>query len=112
VNVAARAVIHPYATVSSMAGAVDIGEGAVVWERSSVGASTGIPTGHGDTTTRIEKDVVIETGASIAVGASIGEGSVVECFAKVGRGANVGKVGRDFVSPMMKFKSNKFLVVL
>lgn len=103
---------------------MEICEGAVVWEKASVGClddkeggegkegkegeagkdsgrgekegtkgeEKGDGTGEeGERRCVIGKDVVIETGA-VVNSAEVGEGSVVECFARVERGARVGKV--------------------
>lgn len=83
--------LHPHSTVSATAGPVEIAEGVVIWERAVVGSL-----GGSSSTTVLEKNVVVETGAGIGVGARVGEGSVVECFAKVGSGAQVGKVSFFF----------------
>ena len=93
VSIAASAVIHPYARLTSTCEPIDIGEGVVIWERAIVGEGTpGREYGVGERKTILARHVIIEAGASIGAGAVIGEGSVVEVGAKVGEGCVIAKV--------------------
>jgi dynactin 6 len=83
----------------SQAGPVEIGEGVIVWEKVVVGIAG--PEGAGGAASaadtpkmavRLGRNVVVETGA-VVEGEDIGEGTVIECFAKIGLGAKIGKVG-------------------
>ena len=88
--IGARAVLHPYAKINSTEGPVIVGEGCVVWEKAVVGL--GASDGGGDGVgVKLEKNVVVEA-CAVVEAEVIGEGSVVESFAKVGGGATVGKV--------------------
>jgi dynactin-6 len=100
ITVLGRAVIHPYAKVVSQAGPVEIGDGAIVWEKAVVGVAVpdGAVVGAEMSTQSVllGRNVVVETGA-IVEGEVVGEGTVVECFARIGLGARIGKVGDRFI---------------
>jgi dynactin 6 len=91
----ARAVINPYSKITSAAGPVEIGEGAIVWEKAVVGFSTA--TEGAEQHVKLGPNVVVETGA-VVEGVEVGDCTVIESFARVGAGAKIGKVcfdGRD-----------------
>ena len=98
ITIGPRAVIHPYAKIISSGGPVIIQEGAIVWEKAIIGASGSTVSYHGphgdvaeDMAVKIGRNAVIETGA-IVEAEIVGEGTLVEAFARVGQGANIGKV--------------------
>lgn len=77
--------------MTSKHGAVTIGEGCIISERSIVGLLSPSSTSSG------EEEVILEAGVSIEVGARVeasrvGEGSVVGVNARVGKGVVLGKV--------------------
>jgi dynactin-6 len=79
---------------------VEIGDGAIVWEKAVVGVAVpdGAVVGAEMSTQSVllGRNVVVETGA-IVEGEVVGEGTVVECFARIGLGARIGKVGDRFI---------------
>jgi dynactin-6 len=87
-----RAVINPYAKIISAAGPVEIGEGAIVWEKAVVGSSSAAE--GAEQRVSLGPNVVVETGAVIE-GGEVGEATVVESFARVGARCKIGKVGLD-----------------
>jgi len=92
ITISASAVIHPFARLASTQGPIDIGEGAVVWERASVGEGKAGDVTITTTTTVLARNIVVESGAVVEVGVELGEGSVVEVGARVGAGCIIGEV--------------------
>ena len=116
VTIGARVVIHPYARVSSLKGPIMIGDEVVISERVCIGtrmsdtaaaaaaaiASATADAGADDAgrgeedkelkSICIERGVTIEGDVVIEEESSIGEGTIIEMYAKVGRGCVVGKV--------------------
>ena len=90
IQIGDNSVIHPRAKITSGFGGVTIGEQCILCERSCVGFQSKGTAGSSSTVT-IEKGVTIEVGAVVEA-ARVGEGSVIEVYAKVGKGAVVGKV--------------------
>jgi dynactin-6 len=103
ITVGANAVLHPYSKVVSVAGPVQIGEGAVIWEQAVVGIS-GDGAGDEDEDAdlggkfvMLERNCIVESGARIAA-KLVGEGTIIEAFAIVGEGCVIGKV---LLSPLV-----------
>ncbi|KAF2401046.1 hypothetical protein EJ06DRAFT_493694 [Trichodelitschia bisporula] len=93
ITVRARAVLHPYARIMAGGGPVDIGEGCIIWEKALVGCGDSkITEGEEEDArgVRLGPNVVIETGAVVEA-REVGEGSMIESFARVGVGARIGK---------------------
>ncbi len=108
ITVGPRTVLHPHSKVSSALTAVVLGEGVILHERAKVGAGMGDGAdAHGksssialrpsarDSTrgegTVLGRNVVVETNA-IVEAAEVGEWSLVEVGAHLGKGCVVGKV--------------------
>ena len=95
ITIGPRVVLHPYARVVSGDGPIEIGEGCIIWEKAVVGSGSAVE----DDSKRTEKvkkivlgpNVVVESGAVVEA-ESVGEGTIIEPFSKLGDGANVGKV--------------------
>lgn len=102
ITIAAGAVVHPYGRLTSADGPVEVGEGAVVWEKGVVGSrgrdrgEKGAEGGSGRRKTVLKRNAVVETGAVVEAGAEIGEGTVLEAYARIGEGAVVGQVSVVF----------------
>lgn len=80
-----HSVLHPYCRIRADSGRVTIGKYSTVSEAAEVGVSDG------------DGDVVIGDGVNIEPGAvveakSIGDWTVIEAKAKIGKGAVIGKV--------------------
>ncbi len=100
ITVGPKAVVHPYARINSTNGPINLGEASVIWEGAMIGAPSGdknaIPSDSMKETASgqgvdLGPYVVVESGAVVEA-ASIGEGTLIEVDAKVGKGAVVGKV--------------------
>lgn len=101
ITVGPRAVVHPYARINSTNGPIILGEASVIWEGAVIGAPSGDKSSVPSDSTKKETDagqgvdlgryVVVECGAVVEA-ASIGEGTLIEADAKIGKGAVVGKV--------------------
>ena len=95
ITIGPRAVLHPYARIVSGDGPIEIGEGCIIWEKALVGSGSAAE----DDSKRTEKvkkivlgpNVVVESGAVVEA-ESVGEGTIIEAFSKIGDGTNVGKV--------------------
>ena len=90
-----RAVLHPYAKIISGDGPIEIGGGCNIWEKAVVGSGNAAEE-DAKRTEQVMKivlgpNVVVESGAVVEA-ESVGEGTIIEAFAKVGDGASVGKV--------------------
>lgn len=81
-------VLHPRTKINSANGPVAIGSSCIISERSNIGLQSTVADQNG---VKIEDYVVIEVGALIEAKV-IGEGSLIEINAKIGKGAVVGKV--------------------
>jgi dynactin-6 len=96
IKIGPRAVIHQYAKIVSGDGPIEIGEGCIVWEKAVVGGASEdeARTGDAERGVTLGLNVVVESQASVEA-KSVGEGTIIEAFAKVGEGAVVGKVWRS-----------------
>ncbi|KAI9678803.1 MAG: hypothetical protein M1817_005862 [Caeruleum heppii] len=96
VTIGQHSVLHPRAKIISTHAPVTIGESCEIGEKSSVGVETdgGEDTDEGvlgeGQGTLLEDYVTVEPGAVVEA-ARVGEGTVIEVNARVGRGAIVGK---------------------
>ena len=90
VTLGPNTVIHPRARINSLFGPVTVGSTCIVSERCQIGLQSPPLLEQKDGVV-IEKGVLIEVGAVVEA-KHIGEGSVIEINAKVGKGAVVGKV--------------------
>jgi dynactin-6 len=82
-------IVHPHAKLISTHGPVTVGSACILSERSTIGlqtASDAQPDG-----VIIEDCVVVEVGAVVEA-QRVGEGSLIEINARVGKGALIGKV--------------------
>jgi dynactin-6 len=89
ISIRGDTIIHPRAKIISTIAPVSIGSYSIISERGTVGlqsVSNDQPEG-----VVIEDYVIIEVGAVVEA-KRVGEGSVIEINAKVGKGAVVGKV--------------------
>lgn len=89
ITIAAGAVIHPNARVTSLHGPVVIGEGCIVYEKATVGIPE-LEGGQGRGVV-LDKNVVVDSSA-IVQAALVGEGTTIGADVKVGLGSAVGKV--------------------
>jgi dynactin-6 len=91
ITIGPRAVINPYSRVSSTDGPVEIGQGAIIWEKAVVGSERESRPEIEERRCVLGANVVVETGAVVEAEV-VGEGTVVECYARIGEGAKIGKV--------------------
>jgi len=93
IEIGPQVVIHQYAKVASGTGPIEIGEGSIIWEKAVVGNAAEDEAKESDDKGSITlgSNVIIETGAMIEA-ESIGDSTIVEAFAKIGKGAIIGKV--------------------
>ncbi|KAF2431639.1 hypothetical protein EJ08DRAFT_171969 [Tothia fuscella] len=94
ITIGAHTVIHPYARIISTEGPVTIGDGCVIWEKATVGMMGGDSSSDGDEgvlETKLDDNVVIESCATVGMGAVLGDGCVVEGFGVVEGGATLGR---------------------
>ncbi|KAK0664827.1 Dynactin subunit 6 [Lasiodiplodia hormozganensis] len=87
ITIAAGAVIHPNAKITSLHGPVVIGEGCIVYEKATVGIPE-LEGGQGRGVV-LDKNVVVEASAVVQA-ALVGEGTIIGTDAKVGLGSAVG----------------------
>ncbi|CZT24295.1 uncharacterized protein RCC_10016 [Ramularia collo-cygni] len=97
VELGENTVLHPFAKIKAENGKVSIGRSSVVCETAVVGGECDVHIGDG---------VVIGTGA-IVEAKSIGNGTVIEAKAKIGRGAKVGKYCK--ITPLNEIKPNEII---
>jgi dynactin 6 len=95
ITIGPRAVLHPYAKIVSGDGPIEIGEGCIIWEKAVVGSGS-LAEDDAKKTEKVKKivlgpNVIVESGAVVEA-ESVGEGTIIEPFSKIGGGANVGKV--------------------
>jgi dynactin-6 len=90
ISVGLHTVVHPRSRLNSTYGPITIGSNCIISERSQIGIQSAPLDSHTEGVF-IENGVVIETGAVVEA-RKIGEGSVVEVNARIGRGAIIGKV--------------------
>lgn len=86
VEIGENTVLHPYASIKATGGSVRIGKNCIISENAVVGVGDGE---QGDVI--IGDEVNIESGAVVEA-TSVGDSTVIEVKAKVGKGAKVGKV--------------------
>ena len=101
VEIGENAVIHPYAKIRAEGGAVVVGRNSMVYERAVVGVAEGV-----------NQDVTIGEGVNIESGASVeakivGDGSIVDVHAAVGRGTILGMYCK--VAPMERVEAGEKL---
>jgi dynactin 6 len=89
ITVGSDTVIHPRAKLISILAPVTIGKACILSERSAVGLQS--PSNDQPDGVVIEDCVVVEVGA-IVEAKRVGEGTIIEINAKVGKGAIIGKV--------------------
>lgn len=89
ITIAAGAIIHPNARITSLHGPVVIGEGCIVYEKATVGIPE-LEGGQGRGVV-LDKNVVVESSA-IVQAALVGEGTTIGTDSRVGLGSAVGKV--------------------
>ena len=113
ITVLKRAIVHPFATLDSTLGPIEIGEGSIVWEFATLGVSrppevekmrlnpdedqaSGASVNEIVTTT-IGRDVAVEAHAVIEAHATLGNNCLVEAGSRVGSRAIVGEVRAIFI---------------
>lgn len=89
ITIAAGAVIHPNARITSLHGPVVIGEGCIVYEKATVGIPE-LEGGQGRGVV-LDRNVVVESSA-IVQAALVGEGTTIGTDSRVGLGSAVGQV--------------------
>lgn len=89
ITVGSDTVIHPRAKLIASYGPVTVGKACILSERSAIGLQS--PSNDQPEGAVIEDYVIVEVGA-IVEAKRVGEGSIIEINAKVGKGAVVGKV--------------------
>lgn len=90
ITIGGDTIIHPRAKLISTHAPVTVGSACILSERSTVGLQAPSPSQPEGVT--LEDFVVLEVGAVVEA-KRVGEGSIIDINAKVGRGAVVGKVG-------------------
>src|SRR5271163_2909031 len=83
-------VIHPRAKLNSTYAPITVGSNCIISERSLIGLQSS-PSDNEREGVVIENGVVVEVGA-IVEARRVGEGSLIEINAKIGKGAVLGKV--------------------
>lgn len=89
ITIKADTIIHPRAKINSTYAPVTVGNACILSERSAVGLQS--PSEDQSEGVNIGDCVVIEVGA-IVEARQVGEGSIIEINARVGKGAVIGKV--------------------
>ncbi|OWP07088.1 hypothetical protein B2J93_6668 [Marssonina coronariae] len=89
ITLGSNTVIHPRAKLNSGYGQITVGSNCIISERSQIGLQSD-PPGDEEYGVILENAVVIEVGATIEA-RRVGEGTVVENNARVGKGAVIGK---------------------
>jgi dynactin-6 len=87
VEIGEQSVLHPHCRIRADHGPVKIGKRCIIQEAATVGA------GGGGSDIHIGNGVNVEAGAVVEA-KSIGDGTLIEAKAKIGKGAVIGKVGR------------------
>jgi dynactin-6 len=90
ITMGSNTVVHPRARFNSAHAPITVGSNCVICERSSIGFQS-------ETAESDRQGVVIGNGVVVEVGAvveakTVGEGTVIEVQAKIGKGAVLGKV--------------------
>lgn len=94
ITLGSNTVVHPRARFSSAHAPINVGSSCIICERSSIGFQS-------EAAANERQGVVIENGVVIEVGAlveakTVGEGTIIEVQAKIGKGAVLGRVRRKF----------------
>jgi dynactin-6 len=92
ITIGSNTIIHPRSKLNSTYGTINIGSLCIISERCQIGLREPGEEGEGKEGVVIENGVVVEVGA-IVEAHRVGEGSVIEVNARIGRGAVLGKVG-------------------
>jgi dynactin-6 len=103
ITVRSDSVLHPRSKIIATNGPVSIGSCCIISERSSIGLQSASTSQTGVT---LEDYVVVEVGAEVEA-KSIGEGSLIEVKAKVGKGAVIGKVLLSSISSRKHVANNE-----
>lgn len=90
ITLGSNTVVHPRSKLNSAFAPITIGSTCIISERSQIGVQNEPEEGEADPVV-IENGVVVEVGATVEA-KRVGEGSVIEVNAKIGRGAVLGKV--------------------
>jgi dynactin 6 len=90
ITLGSNTVVHPRAKFSSAHAPITVGSNCIICERSSIGFQS-------EAAPNERQGVVIQNGVVIEVGAvveakTVGDGTVIEVQAKIGKGAVLGKV--------------------
>ncbi|KAF2770583.1 trimeric LpxA-like protein [Teratosphaeria nubilosa] len=104
VTIGPNTILHPYAKISAENGPVVIGANSMIYENAIVGTSP--DTSKSEQAVIIGDYVNIESGVVVEA-KSIGDGSVVDVNAVVGRGAVLGRWCR--VGPLERVKEGEVL---
>ena len=90
ITLGSNTVVHPRTKLSSGFAPIQIGSSCIICERSSIGLQSA-PSEDEKEGVVIENGVIVEVGATVEA-KRIGEGSVIEVNARIGKGAIIGKV--------------------
>ena len=90
ITLGANTVIHPRTKLNSGYAPISVGSNCILSERSQIGLQSD-PSDDEEYGVTIENGVVVEVGAVVEA-RRVGEGSVIEISAKIGKGAVIGKV--------------------
>ena len=90
ITLGSNTVVHPRARFSSAHAPITVGSNCIISERTSIGFQS-------EAAADERQGVVIESGVVVEVGAvvearRVGEGTIIEVQAKIGKGAVLGKV--------------------
>lgn len=90
ITLGAKSVVHPRTRLNSTYAPITVGSNCILSERSSIGLQDPLSTGQ-EQGVVIGDFVIIEAGAVVEA-QRIGDGSLIEVNAKIGKGAILGKV--------------------
>jgi dynactin-6 len=90
ITLGSNTVVHPRARFNSTHAPITVGSNCIICERSSIGFQS-------EAAANERQGILIENGVVIEVGAvvearMVGEGTIIEVQAKIGKGAVLGKV--------------------
>jgi len=90
ITLGSNTVVHPRARFNSTHAPITVGSNCIICERSSIGFQS-------EAAANERQGILIENGVVIEVGAvvearTVGEGTIIEVQAKIGKGAVLGKV--------------------
>jgi len=83
-------VVHPRARLNSTFAPIKVGNGSIIGDRSLIGLQS-VPAEDEQEGVVIDNGVVVEVGAVVEA-KWVGEGSVIEVNARLGKGVVIGKV--------------------